>query len=193
MAGHARLNATERRTLRTWLTPLEAMARKIVLIEALALASEPEPPRKPPRPRANRTAAQKPRTASLRLWPRNPPPARGPRIRSLGPDILVRDIYRDQARLALARHLNAIRWKRRPEGARAARRIDALERLIARPQPAARRLARKLRAKPQLALKLATKRNARSKVFAEPEYALSDTRAYERACAWTARTGADTS
>jgi hypothetical protein len=191
IAGYARLNDGERRSIRVWLRPLEAMVRKIVLIEAMALALEPEAPSRPRR-KTTRARAGKRRT-SLRLWPRNPPPSRGPRIRALGPDIMVRDIYRDRARLALARHLSAIRGARTPEGLRVAARIDALERVIARPRPAARRLARKLRVKPSLALKLAVATPPRSKVYAEPEYALSSVRAYERACAWSAKTGADTS
>lgn len=186
IAGYARLNEVERRTLRAWLRPLEVMVRKIVLIEAIALAGQPEAPRKPIA-RRERAAVRKPRAATLRLWPRSPRSSQGPRIRSLGPDLLVRDINRAQGRLALARHLNAIRFKRVGEGARAARRIDALERIIARPQPAARRLARKLRVKPNLALKLAAKTPPRSKLYAEPEYALSNVRAYEQARAWTAR------
>jgi hypothetical protein len=38
IAARAALSQEERRAVRSWLTPLEAMARKIVLIHALALA-----------------------------------------------------------------------------------------------------------------------------------------------------------
>lgn len=156
--------------MRAWLRPLEAMVRKIILIEAAALARSPEPPRPAklnlpplqhfaPKP-APPYPQPRPYKARFRLWPRR---AQAPaRIRQLGPPLLVRDIYRERARAAQARQLNMVRFMRPPEPARIAARIEALARIIVKPQAFVRRLARKLRRAPKLALQLAVARWPRS-------------------------------
>jgi len=147
--------------MRAWLRPLEALVRRIVLIEAAALARTPLAPK-----RQSERRAQPPQTKphqrsyALRLWPRTPPPPA--RIRQLGPPLLVRDIYRERARAAQARRLNMVRFMRPPEPLRIARRIEALARVLEKPTNAVRRLARKLRQLPKLAIKLAAARWPRS-------------------------------
>ncbi|MBC7769061.1 MAG: hypothetical protein H7124_09770 [Phycisphaerales bacterium] len=151
----------ERETLaamRAWLRPIEALVRKLIFIEAAALAREPQAPRLAPVQRATpcfRKATLEPqkRVPSLRIWPRDPPmPAR---IRQLGLPLLVRDIYRERARDARSRQLNMVRFMRPSEPLRIARRIEALARLLEKPTSAIRRLAKKLRAAPLIALKIA--------------------------------------
>jgi hypothetical protein len=149
------LDRKERRDLRQWLTALESFARRIVLLEALSL---PPLDREPSGSHSQRDAnaglkARDPRKPRLRLWPQ--PKRAGPRIRQLGPPVLVREIWRDQHRAALIARLAIVRTRRRPSLTRLADRIDALESLIAAPLRAARRLARKLAQLPRLALKLA--------------------------------------
>ena len=204
VAARTILALDERRIIRGWLTPLEAMTRKVVLIHAMALARQgdtyaraapnthapplspagayrPAPPAvttiqlPPPLVRmltANAAAAaaapcQRTRPPSLRLWPRR---RAGPRVRDLGANLLVRNVERERARLALARRLKAARSRRAPESQRLARRIDALERLLAHPLPAARRLARRLTLNPLLAVTLAARRVPRTSRYREPEY-----------------------
>lgn len=145
--------------MRARLRPLEALVRKIVLIEAMALANEPARVTKAPLTQRASTTPR-PRTYALRLWPRTPPPPA--RIRQLGPPLLVRDIFRDNARTAMMHHLNMARAIRPAQAELIARRIGALERLFAKPIAAARRLARKLNTAPKLALTLAAKSWPRS-------------------------------
>ncbi|GIK47749.1 MAG: hypothetical protein BroJett013_04460 [Alphaproteobacteria bacterium] len=156
--------------MRAWLRPLEALVRKLILIEAAALARRPEPPRpqqaKRPPLKHYGPAPQAPypqpreRNARFRLWPRRKPhPAR---IRRLGPPLLVRDIYRERFREAQADRLNMVRFMRAPEPQRIAGRIAALARVIAKPARAIRLLARKLRASPRFAYTLAAARWPRS-------------------------------
>jgi hypothetical protein len=145
----------ELRAIRARLAPLEALVRKIVLIEAAALLGQPEPLRAPSRVRPPRSAARR-RACAFRLWPRaRPHPAR---IRQLGPALLVRDAFRERARAELIRRLAAARRMRRPAPERLARRIEALARVLERPRAAIRRLARKLRAAPGLGASLAVAR-----------------------------------
>ena len=156
--------------MRAWLRPLEAMVRKIVLLQAMRLARTPEPPRpqqakRPPlvhyapQPQAPYPQPRE-RNARFRLWPRRKPhPAR---IRQLGPPLLVRDIYRERFREAQADRLNMVRFMRAPEPQRIAGRIAALARVIAKPARAIRLLARKLRASPRFAYTLAAARWPRS-------------------------------
>jgi hypothetical protein len=158
--------------VRAWLRPLEAMVRKIVLIEAMAIARQLAPavfcvakraPAKPAR-------ARRPHCIAFRLWPRQPASA-GPRIRSLGPPLRVIEINRDRARLATAQHLNRVRCMRRPEQERLAGRLAALARVIEKPAAAIRRLARKLAVAPKLALKLACARQPRTRLYDHAEIA----------------------
>jgi len=186
VAAREKLDAKEVRTIRAWLRPLEAMVRKIVLIEAMALARQPAPPPLKPftkpaqhkRPRASRA-----RRIAFRLWPRQPRSV-GPRIRGLGPPVRAIEINRDRARLAAARHLNKVRFLRTPEQERLAGRVAALERVIDKPLSAIRRLARKLRTAPKLVLKLACKRTARTRLYNEPAIAHTDMRVFAAARAF---------
>jgi hypothetical protein len=223
IAAREALSAAERRAIRAWLRPLEAMVRKTVLIQAIALARRGDirPPSAPPKQRGSSEPAhacarkrppaltlvalppppvrivklapahaaagpppapQRTRAASLRLWPRQRRSA-GPRVRKLC-DATVADIARSAARLALSRHLNRVRLLRAPEPKRLARRIGALERLIARPLAAARRLARRLIALPGLALKLACKPAPRTRLYDNIEIMLANIRAHADACAF---------
>jgi hypothetical protein len=152
---------------RRWLRTLETMVRRLVLIEAAARRVEtrgpklrnvvhltnPVAPKPAPPPRA---AA---RSYSFKLWPR---PATHPaRIRMLGPPVLVREIWRGNLRSAHARQLNMVRFLRTPEPLRIARRIDALERVLANPERTIRRLARRLRVSPSTAQRIALQRPPR--------------------------------
>ncbi|HYD73783.1 MAG TPA: hypothetical protein VEF55_11645, partial [Candidatus Binatia bacterium] len=156
----------EQREIRAWLGPIIAMARKIVFIEAAAL------PRCAPPPAAKRAATRakspRPRTISIRLWPQQK--RIGPRARQLGPPVLVRDIWRDRAREAAARHLAMVRFMRPTPHLQLSRRIEALARLIARPLAAARRLARKLRLMPRIAIKIGAALLPRTRLYDCPEY-----------------------
>jgi hypothetical protein len=157
---------------RAWLRPLEAMVRKIVLLEAAKLARAPEPPKPKPqklpplvlsiyvRPAPPPYPEPRPHKPRFRLWPRQAPPP--VRIRSLAPPTLVRDLYRERFREAQARQLNMTRFMRADEATRVAGRITALERILAKPIAAVRRLARKLRGQPKFALRLAVTRWPRS-------------------------------
>ncbi len=229
LAARAALSTQERRSVRTWLLPLEAMARKIALMHALKLLEKghtrgdtpagaapaktppssamrvchpanPAPPALtlitlPPSPVRVITHAaalpaaaprQQVRTPSLRLWPRASAGA-GPRVRDVGPNLLVREVRRDEVRFAMARRMQSLRAMRRPEPERLARRIDALARLIERPLAAARRLARRLVLDPLLALRLSAKRAPRATFDPEPEYDLVHSRVSEDAWAFNAK------
>jgi hypothetical protein len=138
----------ERRDLRRTLAGLEAFARRVVLLEAMAPKRKGWD-REPPGSLARKARSQK-RQPTLRLWPRQKRGA--PRIRQLGPPALVRDIWRDQHRAALIARLKTAR--RRPITTRLADRIDALENILTAPLRAAKCLARKLARLPSLALNL---------------------------------------
>jgi hypothetical protein len=69
----------------------------------------------------------------------------------------MREIWRDQKRNALLARLKLARAHRKPAHLRIADRIDALQRFLDAPRAAVRRLARKLRAIPKLAFRLAAK------------------------------------
>ncbi len=183
IAAREALSVDERIAIRAWLRPLEAMVRKVVLIEAIALARAPAhgpPAPSPARAAGGRRSAGGPNRAAFRLWPRQPVNT-GPRIRSLGPIVLVRDIFREQASLARARHMARIRALRTPIQARLAGRIAALDRIIAKPLAHVRRLARKLRVLPKLALKLACKTPPRTKLYDNPEITLASVTAFGEA------------
>lgn len=157
------LAGRERRMFSAWLGALESMARKTVLIEAVALAPELSPiaahTRKPaPSPPTTHNSTRPKPPPALRLWPR---PRRGrARVRWLGPPTSLREIWREQRRAALIARLKAARLHRKPAHVRMANRIDALERLIAAPLRAVRRLARKLTAR--LVRAMAARRAPRS-------------------------------
>ena len=184
LAECERLSPRRSRFVRSWLRPLEAMVRKIVLMEALALARQPEAPRAQSAartPPSKRARAPRQRRVAFRLWPRQRWSV-GPRIRSLGPPMRVIEINRDRARLALARHLANVRpCARMPEAQRLAGRIAALERVIDKPRAAIRRLARKLRATPKLAIKLACARPPRARRYDDPELAETNMRVFAAA------------
>ncbi|HYD87259.1 MAG TPA: hypothetical protein VEA80_07280 [Vitreimonas sp.] len=151
--------------VRAWLRPLEAVVRKIVLVEAAALARtlapQPEPRLTSPTRFAPKTPYPQPRPhrGRFRLWPRSGP---RPRIRLLGPPTHVREIWREQIREAQVRQLALVRFMRPPEPVLLAGRIEALARVLHKPLPAIRRLARKLRRSPRLAYALAVTRWPRS-------------------------------
>jgi hypothetical protein len=150
------LDRKESRDLRSWIAGIEAYVRRIVLLEALHLDRLDRGSSDPHVLGANKNARLKtrgPRKPRLRLWPR--PKRTGPRIRQLGPPVLVRDVWREQRRAALIARLAAARTRRRAPHVILADRIDALDAILAAPMRAARRLARKLAKLPRLALKLA--------------------------------------
>lgn len=142
----------ERRDLHRALAGLEAFVRRVVLLEAMTLGHLDRGPSDPQCGGGANAGLQTraPRKPCLRLWPRQK--RTGPRVRQLGPPVLVREIWRDQHRAALIARLK--HTKRRPIVTRLADRIDALENILAAPLRAAKRLARKLVRLPSLALKL---------------------------------------
>ena len=191
LADRAWIGPKERSEVRSWLHPLIALVRRLVLIEAIALARAPASKSRtadlPVRPRGNaaltaRTLPTRTRTYALRLWPQTK--RTGPRARQLGPPVLVRDIWRDNARAAAARHLQKVRFMRPPPGVQLARRIEALTRILDRPLSAARRLARKLRSFPKLALKLIARKLPRTRRYLEAEYTHIGERAFDHTFAW---------
>lgn len=168
----SRLSRRETKLIRGWLNPLLAMVRKLVLIEAAALLRQPAPAAKPARPtqraEPKAKAGAKPRPPSLRLWPG---PERMPvRIRLLGPPTSVREIWRENRRMALTNRLKKARYNRPPVPVLLARRMQALARVLYKPRNAARRLAKRLRAAPRLALKLIARRLPRARRYDIPEY-----------------------
>jgi hypothetical protein len=149
----ARRPSAEALRLRARLNALGAYVRKLVLAEAAVLALAPV------KPRAD-TARQPdfPRPTGFRLWPR---PARAPaRIRRLGPPPTLRELWRERRRRALTRLLTAARAERAARRAetdereRLLARLLALARVLRDPKRAIKRLARRLRACPRLALKI---------------------------------------
>lgn len=144
-----RLARRQRAELIDWLVSLEAMVRKLLLIEAAALAGRPNPLR--PTPSCNEKGANDPnsraankRTPAFNLIPVIAREARHPaRIRQLGPAFLVRDIWREQRADA---RLDRLRGAPKPlPGVRLANRVAALLRVIENPLRHARRLARLMR------------------------------------------------
>jgi hypothetical protein len=184
LADRAWIGPKEKSEVRSWINPLIALVRKLVLIEAIALARAPASKVRtadlPVRPRGK--AALKSRNYTLRLWPK--PKRTGPRARQLGPPVLVRDIWRDNARASAAHHLKKVRFMRPPPGVQFARRIEALTRILDRPLNAARRLANKLRAIPKLALKLIARKLPRTRRYCEAEYAHIGECAFDLTIAW---------
>jgi len=172
-----------------WLYALEALVRKLVLLEALALAPQaPKPPPlslprgvsvllpDPPRERAQSHGY------SFRLWPRaKPHPAR---IRLLGRTTTRADIERDALYRAQLERLKQARLNRLPPLQRIVRRIKALGCVLEKPLPYARRLARKLRRAPKhFMTKLALKRSPRSPYIDARYQGAAERHAWFAACA----------
>ena len=166
------LLAKELRDLRTSLRALEAFCRRLALTEALAhldrgsslsaearRAKAEDPHRTNGKNAGLKARGPRRRLPRLRLWPA--PPRVRPRIRLLGPPTSLREIWRDQKRDALIARLAQARARRKPAHLRIADRIDALQRFLDAPLAGVRRLARKLRAIPKLAFRLAVKLTAR--------------------------------
>ncbi len=136
----ATLSARQLRIVRAWMTPLEVMVRKLLLIEAASL--EPTPQRLS-KPKHADTRSVRQRTRAFTVIPAGARPSKAPqRIRSLGPPLLVRDAWREAQRTALIARLRAS--PRPAPTARLANRIRALASVIHNPAPHARRLARLL-------------------------------------------------
>ncbi|MDZ4693249.1 hypothetical protein [Terricaulis sp.] len=188
IAKRDRLPQHELTEARRWLRTLEIMVRRLVLIEASALRRHAHALATrivrlanlvAPKP-AKRASAHR---VSFRLWPRQPPhPAR---IRMLGPPVLVRDIWRDQNRAVQAQRLKAARFIRTPEPQRIASRIEALDRVLSRPERAARRLARRLHVSPATAQRIAAQR--------PPRHSFADSRLEDEIGARAMRCAHDTS
>jgi hypothetical protein len=146
-----------RRELLAWLAPLEALVRKLILIEAATFSGvAPLSTRKPP-PRRAHSAPRAPECGAPGHWrapfhmPIPPevhrcvPEDRAPRIRLLGPPTLVREIWRAQGPSAPpASPRQRSTFDPEISSWRLARRVEALRRALDNPKPHARRLARRL-------------------------------------------------
>jgi hypothetical protein len=148
------LLAKELRDLRTSLRALEAFCRRLALTEALRLDRGSSDPHRRDGGNA-RLKTRGPRKPRLRLWPA--PKRHRARIVVLGPPTSMREIWRNQKRDALIARLKRARMHRKPAHLRVADRIDALQRFLDAPRAAIARLARKLRAIPKLAFRIAAK------------------------------------
>ena len=157
----------ERREILSWLAPLEVLARKLLLIHASTLA--PIPPR-------THTPA--------------PPPAPVREAKAIAPLRATFRVLKPRRKAPQLKHLPRInifmqrppppplRWRKRGRlspAVRLALRYQALIDVLERPGPAARRLARKLRANACLAYMLAV-----SACPVEPGYFWHDLRAATR-------------
>lgn len=160
-----------RNAVRRRLALLESLLMKLLLIEASRVSVPPPCRRQKP---AGKTPAAReftpedptnPATWRVRFTPRIPPSpqqqrqrarqyaaAAGPRIRDLGPPLLVRDIWRDNARRALIARLKpkadaaASHARAQAKALKLAHRWEALRRVLADPRRAIAALARKLAA-----------------------------------------------
>ncbi len=130
-----------RRRVRAWLAPLEAMVRKLLIVEAAAL--KPPPPRaaKSKTPAARKPAAKRPPSFNLIPELAREPQCRA-RVRQIGPPLLVREIWREQRRRALIAQL--AKAPRPAPFTRLINRVCAVARVVGNPLPHARRLARLL-------------------------------------------------
>lgn len=150
-----------------WLYALEALVRKLVLLEALALAP-PLPKLRPLQlPLICTKLSEPPRARSaerghaFRLWPRAK--AHPARIRLLGKPQSHAELDRDALYQAQLDRLKRARLNRPAPVQLMLRRINALSRVLEKPLPYAKRLARKLRRAPKTFLaKIALKRQPRS-------------------------------
>ncbi len=139
-AAIACLSRRQRAELIDWLAPLEAMARKLLLIEAAALPPCTKSVRQPARAGEGACTARKHGPAFNLIPVRARERAHPARIRQLGGPILVRDMWSDAVRMQRIAHLRAA--PKPAPGARLANRVAALLRVIDRPLVHARRLAR---------------------------------------------------
>lgn len=156
LAARLWLYRDEAQDIRNWIAPVETLLRHLFLIEALKLAP-PQPGPKAKRVGSTAWAPREPSHSFRFLTKPKPHPAR---VRQLGPPVLVRDIWCENARLALVHRLRTA--QRRPMQQRLARRIDAIARVLAAPEQAIARLARKLHAAPKLAQRIVICRWPRS-------------------------------
>ena len=147
-----RLKQRERKHVRDWLAALEAMVRKILLIEAAEYTFPPSTSgcaaaqaRAGGGATLSRRAATSRRAPSFKLIPEQAcVPAHPARIRMLGAPTSLTELLKNKAR---TQNLAALRNAPRAEpNAHLANRISALARVIANPITAIRALARRLRA-----------------------------------------------
>lgn len=168
----AHLNALkrrERKDLQDWLAALEAMVRKILLIEAAALG--------PPAPRrhgstapkhasenAGGTGAAAKRAPTFALLPAETRERQHPaRIRMLGAPTSLAELLRTKAR---AQRISALRdAPTRAPYASLANRISALARVIANPNAAIRALAERLRKSRDTGFKIIAARTPTPETF----------------------------
>lgn len=168
------LSRRERREIRHWLLPLEALVRRLLLIEAVRVAGTMRPAGKRPRARRKRPApfcrVNFPDPENSRQWavrfsvvprPRRRGPRLVPRVRFPGPDPDARFLAPAARAAAAEEHHARMREMSiipvtvralRPRACRRAgnpwllaRRIEALARLLENPGPHVRRLARLVR------------------------------------------------
>ena len=155
----ARLKRRERTHVREWLAALEAMVRRLLLIEAAAVARNPAPSTRgaaAAQARAgggaslSRREATSRRAPAFKLTPTQPPPKQHPaRIRNLGAPISPQELRRNARRAQAIANLRTASPARRQ--ARLVNRIQALAHVIADPRRAIARLARALRVSAQTA------------------------------------------
>jgi hypothetical protein len=154
------------------LTAIELLLSKLLLVEAARLspswsarppARNPSPPKRAGGPRS-RPAADAPAfdpeapdswrvSFRVRIPTRDEPKKRetGPRIRDLGPPLLMRDVWKDNERrwrlAQMKRMRDRANWpaNAKAKAIRLARRYEAIKRLLADPRAAVLTLARRLR------------------------------------------------
>ncbi len=145
-----------RRELLAWLAPLEALVRKLILIEAASFSGvAPLNVRKPPA-RAAVSTRRAPECGAPEHWrapfhmavppetQRTIPEDRAPRIRVLGPPTLVREIWRELASIDPPAAPRRAPIDPKVSVWRLARRVEAVRRALDDPKSLARRLARRL-------------------------------------------------
>jgi hypothetical protein len=139
-AALAGLTRRHRAEVLTWLPPLETLVRKLLLIEAAALAPVVIAKRARGDQRARTARAHQ---AAFKLSPLAQPKAHPARIRLLGAPTTLAELWLNQQRAARVSRLGEA--PRAAPHVRLANRIAALAAVIAKPLPHARRLARLLR------------------------------------------------
>lgn len=149
-AALAGLTRRHRAEVLTWLPPLETLVRKLLLIEAAALAPLKIAKRGSSEQRAQSVRAHQP---AFKLSPLAQSKAHPARIRLLGAPTTLSELWLNQQRAARVARLSEA--PRAAPNVRLANRIAALAAVIAKPLPHARRLARLLR-RPSGAAKLAS-------------------------------------
>ena len=165
-ATFARLRANI--SVAQWLYALEALVRKLVFLEALALAptGAPIPPARMPFHLQHLAPDPPPRGPTqrgyaFRLWPRaKPHPAR---MRLLGRASSTAEHNAQAARQAQLDRMQQARTKRASRAQTLLRRLSALRQVLDKPLPYAQRLARKLkRSSKKFLMTYALKRPPRS-------------------------------